>query len=77
MVTTRVKISTMDHFAKASSHNKIDPLFLTETLSGGANQSTIVIICFVYGQKNENKKIRTASSLPPAERKKEANNDVR
>ena len=66
MVTTSTKISTILHFANASSHKSQDPRFVTETLLVGANQSPIVMSCFEYGQTNENKKIIMASSRPPA-----------
>jgi len=47
IVTTSVKISTMDHLAKKSSHERTLPRVFTETILVGVNQSPSVMICFV------------------------------
>lgn len=68
IVTIRTKMSTVLHFAKASSHKKMVPRLETDTVVGGVNQSHRVRSCFVYGQANEVIKMRIASSWPPAKR---------
>jgi hypothetical protein len=70
IVTIRTKISIILHLAKASSHDRMEPRRETDTVVGGANQSPRVTSDFVYGHANEVIKIRIASSLPPAERKR-------
>jgi hypothetical protein len=59
-------MSTMLHFARTSSHRRIEPRFSTDTVLGGANHRTSVIACFVYGQIPEKSRIRMASTFPPA-----------
>mmetsp|Transcript_37525 Transcript_37525/g.55239 ORF Transcript_37525/g.55239 Transcript_37525/m.55239 type:complete len:274 (+) Transcript_37525:1487-2308(+) len=63
---TRTKISTMDHFASASSQRKIEPRRPTETTDGGKNHKANVISCLVYGQMPEKIRIMIANSLAPA-----------
>ena len=63
---TRVKISTIDHFANVSSHRRIEPRRDIEQRFGGKNHNVSVIICFVYGQIPAKIRISAASSFAPA-----------
>ena len=47
ILTTRVKISTIDHFANVSSHKKMDPLREMEHHEGGRNHKQKVMSCLV------------------------------
>jgi hypothetical protein len=62
MVTIRTKISMVLHFARKSNHSKIVPRLATEMVEGGANQRAMDKTVFVYGQTNENRNMRIASS---------------
>ena len=64
--TNKTKISTIDHLASVSSHKRVVPRVAMETLEGGVNQSTRVMMLFVYGHSPENMKIMAARALPPA-----------
>ena len=66
MVTIITKMSIVLHLARKSNHKRIWPRIVTDKLAGGTNQSDNVNRVLAYGHANENKKIKTASSCPPA-----------
>jgi hypothetical protein len=47
ILTTKTKISIIDHFASQSNHKRMAPLLETESREGGMNHIMSVISCFV------------------------------